>query len=175
MDVTRLLLHPVRLRIVNAILDGREFTTAELGRTLTDLSSATVYRHLAELRSGGLVEVIKEEQTRGTVRRSYRLTARRPLLADDDVSHLTTDDHQALLTNLATTMVAEFGRAANQPGYDATNTSYRQFALWLTAPRRNQLARDLENLINSYTNDIDDVDDSQRHLLTVALFASNQP
>ena len=110
MDVTRLLLHPVRLRIVNAILDGREFTTAELGRTLTDLSSATVYRHLAELRSGGLVEVVKEEQTRGTVRRSYRLTARRPLLADDDVSHLTTDDHQALLTNLATTMVAEFGR-----------------------------------------------------------------
>ena len=47
-----LLLHPVRMRLVNALSAGRSLTTTELCARLPDLPKATVYRQVAQLRGG---------------------------------------------------------------------------------------------------------------------------
>lgn len=47
-----LLLHPVRIRIVQALLDGSELTTGELTARLGDIPVATLYRHVAKLSAG---------------------------------------------------------------------------------------------------------------------------
>ena len=44
-----LLLHPVRLRILQALLDGHPSTTTQLRQRLPDIAPATMYRHVAVL------------------------------------------------------------------------------------------------------------------------------
>ena len=57
MDQSRLLVHPVRLRIVHALTGDRTLTARQLHDLLKDVSAATVYRHVAALVEGGLLEV----------------------------------------------------------------------------------------------------------------------
>ena len=61
-DSAGLLLHPVRLRIVQAFLGGRRLTTAQLRTALPDVSPATLYR-----------QVVDEPFDGYQMRHSYRL------------------------------------------------------------------------------------------------------
>ena len=67
MNSSELLLHPVRLRIVHAVIDGEPFTTSDLCVRLPDVSQATIYRQVALLAAGGLVELDREDRVRGAV------------------------------------------------------------------------------------------------------------
>ena len=77
MGSAELLLHPVRLRIVQAFLGEGELTTADLRARLTDVSPATLYRQVATLAAGGVLEVAAERRVRGAVERTYRLRPER--------------------------------------------------------------------------------------------------
>ncbi|MGH1561558.1 helix-turn-helix domain-containing protein [Mumia sp. DW29H23] len=65
-------MHPVRLRIVQE-LGGRELTTAQLREALSDVSQATLYRHVATLVDAGIVAVVGERRVRGAVERTLAL------------------------------------------------------------------------------------------------------
>src|SRR5687767_10526142 len=79
MHTADILLHPVRLRIVQALSDGRALTTSELCARLPDASKATVYRHVALLAAHGFLVVHGERRVRGVVERTYRLERARSL------------------------------------------------------------------------------------------------
>lgn len=89
MTSAELLLHPVRLRIVQTMLGRDELTTRELAEKLTDVAAATLYRHVAALVDGGVLEVVAERRVRGTVERSLRLRTEAASVDPDD---LTLDD-----------------------------------------------------------------------------------
>jgi DNA-binding transcriptional ArsR family regulator len=74
-SLTEVVSHQVRLRIVQQ-LGGREQTTAELARALSDISQATLYRHVAALIDAEVVTVVGLRQIRGTVERTLALGAR---------------------------------------------------------------------------------------------------
>jgi Fe2+ or Zn2+ uptake regulation protein len=63
----KLRLHPVRLRILEAFLGDRKLTTADLRAELPDISAASLYRHIAFLVEGGVLEVVAERRVRGAV------------------------------------------------------------------------------------------------------------
>src|SRR3954469_15482471 len=68
-----LLLHPVRLRIVQAFLGERALTTAELRDELPDIPPASLYRHIALLADAGVLAVASERRVRGATERTYIL------------------------------------------------------------------------------------------------------
>lgn len=69
------LLHPVRLRIVQQ-LGGRTRTTTQLRDALPDVAQATLYRHVAALLDAGVVTVVDERRSRGAVERTLALGER---------------------------------------------------------------------------------------------------
>src|SRR3712207_7822816 len=73
MATADLLLHPVRLRIVQAFLGDRTLTTADLRTELPDVPPATLYRHVGVLAEAGVPTVVGERKARGAAERSYRL------------------------------------------------------------------------------------------------------
>lgn len=73
MATADLLLHPVRMRILQALFDADPLTTAQLRDRLPDIPAATMYRHIAVLADAGVLEVVDEKRVRGTVERSYRV------------------------------------------------------------------------------------------------------
>src|SRR3712207_9495280 len=75
MATADLLLHPVRLRIVQAFLGDRTLTTADLRTELTDVPAATLYRHVGVLAEAGVLVVVGERGVRRAAERGYRLVA----------------------------------------------------------------------------------------------------
>jgi Helix-turn-helix domain len=73
MPPAELVLHPVRLRIVQAFVDDRALTTAGLRSLLPDVPVATLYRQVSALVAGGVLEVVGQRKVRGAVERTYRL------------------------------------------------------------------------------------------------------
>ena len=67
-----LLLHPVRLRILQAFLGDRALTTSQLQAELADVP-ASLYRHVAKLAAAGVLTIVEERRVRGALERTYTL------------------------------------------------------------------------------------------------------
>src|SRR5256885_7059234 len=64
-----LLLHPVRLRIVQAFLGDRALTTSALAAQLADVPPASLYRHVARLVDAGVLAVVAQRRAPGALAR----------------------------------------------------------------------------------------------------------
>jgi len=144
-----LLLHPVRLRILQAMLDGHPSTTAQLRDRLPDIAPATMYRHVAALAAAGVLEVVDERQVRGTVERTYRVCWDRAEI--DGRAAMTPDDHRRAFTAFTGGLLADFDRYLTREPADPARdgVTYRQAALWLTDEEMAELTDELRTTITA--------------------------
>ncbi|OLF18557.1 helix-turn-helix domain-containing protein [Actinophytocola xanthii] len=146
-----LLLHPVRLRIMRALLDGRPATTAQLLERLPDIAPATMYRHVATLADAGLLEVLEEKRVRGAVERTYRVHRDRPALGAADRAAMSPDDHRRAFTAFTGGLLSDFDRylagKPTDPGADGV--TYQQAALWLTDAELAELLAELRAAVTA--------------------------
>jgi hypothetical protein len=128
-----LLLHPVRLRVVQAFLGDRVLTTAELHDLLPDVPTASLYRHVATLADAGLLTVVSERRVRGAAERSYRLVVEAASVAPADTAGMSAEDHGRAFTTFVGALLADFGRYLERGDVDPARdgVGYRQAALWL--------------------------------------------
>ena len=149
MELTELLLHPVRLRIIHAVRDGRPFTTSDLCGRLPDVSTATVYRQVTLLADAGMVVVQHEQRVRGAVERTYRLQPARTAITDRDAAAMSIDDHRRGFSAAIAALLAEFHAYLDRDGAEpfADLVSYRQFALWLTDEEKVEFIREITAVI----------------------------
>jgi DNA-binding transcriptional ArsR family regulator len=171
MRMVELILHPVRIRIVQAAMDGAAIRTSELCARMPDVSKATMYRHVALLVEGGLLKVVGEERVRGAVERSYRLEPTRAALNDDDVSAMSADDHRRGFAAAVTSLLAEFEIYLDQDGADplADGVSYRQFILWLSQAEKARFIEEVFAAIRARSGQGPEPG-RERHLLSTILF-----
>jgi len=145
MTTLDLLLHPVRLRIVNALSHGTTLTTGELCARLTGVSQATVYRHVGMLMNGGILEVDGEQQVRGAVERRYRLRDERARVDAEVGKEMSREDHRRAFGGAMAALIAEFnayiGRKDAKPFDDMVG--YRQGTVWLTQGEIAALIREI--------------------------------
>ncbi|UTT62151.1 helix-turn-helix domain-containing protein [Microcella humidisoli] len=87
MTSAELLLHPVRLRVVQAMMGRTELTTKDLAARLPDVAPATLYRHVGTLVDGGVLEVVSERRVRGSTERSLRLREERASVDPEALAH----------------------------------------------------------------------------------------
>jgi hypothetical protein len=69
---TRLIFHPVRMRLITAI-SGRQLTTKQILKAIPDIPQATLYRHIGALIKGGVIEVVELRKIRGVEERVLRM------------------------------------------------------------------------------------------------------
>ncbi|MBM7788135.1 helix-turn-helix domain-containing protein [Tenggerimyces flavus] len=175
MDTADLLVHPVRLRIVHAMSGGQALTTAQLCARLPDVSKATVYRHVALLADGGVLEVSSEHRVRGAVERSYQLRREQAVIDAEQVASVDKDEHRRIFALAMAILTAEYNAYLDVDASDPVRdeVGYRQHALWLTPDERAALIDDLRAAIvprlgNSPT------DGRTRHLLSPIMFPTTQ-
>lgn len=149
MDPLDLLLHPVRLRIVHAMSGGRARTTSDLCARLPDVPKTSVYRHVALLAEGGVLEVVAEHRVHGAVERHYRLRPDRPEIDSEAAATMSLDDHRRGFTATMAALLAEFNAYLDQPGADpiADSVGYRQGILWLTETELAELIKDVRQAV----------------------------
>ena len=75
LEQVRLLSDPLKLQLLQAFAESAKTTkqvAAELGESVTKL-----YRHVDALHDSGLIEIVDEQQKRGTIQRTFRAVAQR--------------------------------------------------------------------------------------------------
>jgi DNA-binding transcriptional ArsR family regulator len=70
-----LLIHPIRLRIIQALGQDR-LTTQELAERLPEVPLSSLYRHLQLLRRGDVLDVVEERLVNGIEEKVYAVTGR---------------------------------------------------------------------------------------------------
>lgn len=133
MEISELLLHPVRMRLVQAMADTQPRTTGQLCSALPDVSKATVYRHVQVLADAGVLTVESEQRVRGAVERTYRLQRERAALGPDEAAGLTPDDFRRAFALTLATLQASFSTYLDSLNADpaADGVGFGQHALWL--------------------------------------------
>jgi Helix-turn-helix domain len=140
-----LLLHPVRLRIVQAFLGERALTTGELRDELPDVPAGSLYRHVARLVDGGVLAVVAERRVRGAVERTYVLRASRARIGVGEIAAMSREEHrQAFLAYLAG-LIGDFDRYLAREEIDPLRdgATYNLAAMWLDDAEMAELGREL--------------------------------
>ena len=143
-----LVLHPVRLRILQAFAGDRRLTTAGLAAELADVPPASLYRHVARLVAAGVLAVVAEQPVRGAVERTYALRVPAVVLTAEELATLSPDDHRQAFLAFVAGLVSAFDRYVDRGDIDIARdgVGYRLTALWLDDTELTQLRGQVEDL-----------------------------
>lgn len=154
MATAELLLHPVRLRVVQAFLGHRTLTTGDLCAELPDVPVATLYRHVGRLLRADVLAVVGERRVRGATERSYRLVLEAAALDPADVAAMSPEDHRQAFATFVAGLLGDFDRYLARAAADGQRpdprrdrVGYRQAAVWVTDEEFDALAADLADAV----------------------------
>ncbi|MFD0714381.1 helix-turn-helix domain-containing protein [Paenibacillus sp. GCM10027626] len=109
-----LLLHPIRMRIIQQLLLGKPLTTAQLLEELGDVPQATLYRHINLLIEADMIEVVDTKKVKGTAERVFSVKKDNLQVPEKEVDVTSQEDHlryfsvyHANLLQLATSYLTE--------------------------------------------------------------------
>src|ERR1700759_1895483 len=111
MATADLLLHPVRLRIVQAFLGDRALTTSQLAAELSDVPAASLYRHVARLVDAGVLAVVAERRVRGAPARTSALRLGAPAISPAELASMTADEHRQAFVAFVAGLLVDFDRS----------------------------------------------------------------
>jgi DNA-binding transcriptional ArsR family regulator len=144
-----LLLHPVRLRIVQAFLGDRALTTSQLSSELSDVPAASLYRHVARLVDAGVLQVVAERRVRGAVERTYVLRVVAATIGLDEIASMSTEDHRQAFMAFVAGLLADADRYLQRENVDPLRdgVSYRIAGMWLDDAEYADMVRDLVRVL----------------------------
>ncbi len=151
MASSEILLHPVRLRIVQAFLADRALTTAQLAAELDDVPGGSLYRHIALLVEAGVLRVAAEQRIRGGVERTYTLAHSAASIGPAELAAMTPEQHSQAFMAFAAGLIGDFDRylEAGTPDLVRDGVGYSVNAVWLTDAEFQEFARELAMLFQS--------------------------
>ncbi|WP_336787573.1 helix-turn-helix domain-containing protein [Paenibacillus sp. MMO-177] len=128
-----LILHPIRMRIIQAFLPEGSRTTQQLAEQLPNIPQATLYRHLNILRQAGLIHVIEERKNRGSVEKVYSLAKQAEDLTPEELTEKSSDQHMELFMKFVASLIGDFGAYIGQEHYHLAEdgVSFRQVQLYM--------------------------------------------
>ena len=104
LDGLRVVAHPLRLRLLS-LLTAESLSATEAARVL-DESQANVSYHLRRLAQAGLVQLVEEANIRGGTAKRYRHDSS----SGEKLGAGRVNDHQALMSSLASELIARSAR-----------------------------------------------------------------
>ncbi len=171
MSSADLLLHPLRLRIVQAFLGDRQLTTGELLAEMDGVPAATLYRQVATLAKAGVLVVVGERPVRGTVERTYALSVQDAQISDEDLREMSPEDHRRAFMTFLAGLLVDVDRYIDTGDVDLERdgAGYRSVGLWLTTEELAEMVSDMGAVVQARAANGPAPDRARRILSTVLL------
>ena len=171
MQKADLILHPVRMRILMALV-GQQKTASQLAEVLPDVAQATLYRHINALSDGGILAVVEENPVRGAVEKVYTLEMQAAQLTPDDLAGMSKEDHMQMFTVFVTTILQDF--AAYLERCDTVDlfrdgVSYNKVALNLSDDEVVKVSKAIQKVVLPHINNQPDDKRKRRILVSIML------
>lgn len=172
-----LLLHPVRLRIMQAFLGDRALTTSQLREELSDVPPASLYRHVARMVDAQVLQVVAERKVRGTVERTYVLRVAAAQISPGEIAAMSPDEHRQAFMAFVAGLMADADRYLRRPDVDPIRdkVSYRLGGMWLDDAEYDELVQDLVRVLVPRTANGPRPGRRRRILATVMLLGDDAP
>lgn len=144
-----LILHPVRMKVLQTLASGRRKTVQQIAEKLPEVPQATLYRHLKKLLDAQIIEVVEENQVRGTVEKVYALPKNNEVLSREEVLNAGPEEHLGFFMKFLSGVLMDFEEYIRQPGYDLEKdmVSFRKATLYASDEEYNDFLRKYVELI----------------------------
>jgi Helix-turn-helix domain len=128
-----ILLHPVRLRIVQAFFGDRALTTGKLREELPDIPPGSLYRHVARLVDAGVLTVVAERRVRGALERTYVLRAAAARIDSAEIAKMSPDEQRQAFLAYVAGMMGDVDRYLARDDSDPLRdgVGFSSAAMWL--------------------------------------------
>jgi DNA-binding transcriptional ArsR family regulator len=145
---TKLILHPVRMKITQSLLNGKRLNVQQIAARLKDVPQATLYRHLNKLLEADVIEIVQENQIRGTVEKVYGLKEH-SINSHEELLNLSKEQHLELFLTFTTQLLSLYENYLNKGEVDLVRdgVSYRIANLHLTDEEFMELAKSMGSLL----------------------------
>jgi DNA-binding transcriptional ArsR family regulator len=167
---TKLILHPVRMKITQSLLNGKKLNVQQIAERLKDVPQATLYRHLNKLLEADVIEVVQENQIRGTLEKVYGLKEQ-SIHSHDDLLNLSKEQHLELFLTFTTQLLGLYENYLNQGEVDLLRdgVSYRMINLNLTDDEFIELVKNISSLYRKALLNEPTPERKQRNFATVII------
>ena len=115
-----LIIHPVRLRILQILAD-HSLTTGEISDRMPDVAKSSIYRHLRKLLDGGMVAVSEVKSVKGTEEKVYSCVVP-PTILVQDIESMSKEDHLYYFSTYAATLIQGFKRYLDSHEFSGLNS-----------------------------------------------------
>lgn len=147
-----MILHPVRFRIIQKLLDGHHKTAKKLAYELPDIPQATLYRQLDALVKAEVLTIVEENQIRGTMEKVYALITSAASMTNNDIKELTKEQHLEYFMFFTAQLTKNFEVYLQQDDIDfeRDGVGYRQAALHLNDEEFIDFTKDFRKVYEKY-------------------------
>jgi DNA-binding transcriptional ArsR family regulator len=149
-----LILHPIRMRILMALSEGKK-TTQQLVYELNDVPQATIYRHITRLAKAKIIQVVEEHQVRGNTEKVYAIEENMSLISAEEAAHFSKDDHMRYFIAFTASLVDDFSRYLQHAQTDdllVDSLAYHKFPLELSDEELKSLGEKINQAFAQYQN-----------------------
>ncbi|RDI42269.1 helix-turn-helix domain-containing protein [Falsibacillus pallidus] len=144
----KILMHPVRIKIIQQLANGNRMTVQQIANRLDKVSQASLYRHLNTLLEAEMIQVVEENQIRGTVERVYAIKS--PTIhTADDLKALSKEEHLNLFMTFQAYLMGQFENYLDRGDIDLPRdgVSYRVASINLSDEEFADLTGKLASLL----------------------------
>ena len=166
-----LLLHPIRFRIIQSFLGDRTLSSTDLQTELSDVPSASLYRHVAKLVDAGVLKVVTERRVRGVRERIYSLRLAATQIGPKEIRNMTPDDQRQAFIAFLAGVFTDFDRYMSRPDVDPARdgVGYRVAAMWLSDSEYLEFLRDMSEVVRTALEKQEKPERKRRILTTILL------
>lgn len=148
-----LLLHPIRMRIIQTLYSHKQLTTKQLLTILDDVPQATLYRQLKTLLDAELIYVVDSKQIRGAQEKFYAVRQENMKIPDQEIESISAEELTKHFMAYQSNLLKEFERYVykNDPQYYKNDgIGFSQATLHLTDDELQQFGLELKRVIEKY-------------------------
>ncbi len=142
MNKAELIMHPIRIRIIRALLLEPK-TTQELAEQLPDVPKSSLYRHLKLLSEGELIGIAETNIVQGIQEKVYELV-QMPRLSRAEMVEITADEHLRYFTTFMAILLQGFADyLETDPDFRSDMVGYNEVEVWASEEQFNDFTRKL--------------------------------
>lgn len=147
------LLNPVRIKIVQIVLQKGITTSKELSELLPDIAIASLYRHVKKLIELDVLEIVSETPIRGTVERSFKVKENPYLSIEKTMKDGDSNQHFRMFYSFLMSQLMDFSDYLSTP-YDMYEdmVGFRTNSLYLNKDECKIFYGELAQVVQKYSN-----------------------
>ena len=166
-----IIVHPIRLRIIQLLISKKVLTAQQMIERLGDVPQTTLYRQLKKLLDASIVYVVDEKQIRGTTEKSYSVYDQAAILTTQDLDKSGIEDQKKYFRTFTAMLMSNIEQYLQRDSIDILrdNVTFRQVALHLSDEELHHFATAFQKLLTPLLNNQPGPDRQLRMLTTILL------